>query len=68
VIILPDVAHSRGEIRFRGIGKTHKGRHVFVLFTIRAKEDKSYIRPISARYMHRREVEHYEEEKENPDL
>jgi uncharacterized DUF497 family protein len=68
VMILPDVAHSRGEARFRGIGTTHKGRHVFVVFTIRSKEHKSYIRPISARYMHCREVEHYEEEKENPDL
>ena len=64
--ILPDVGHSREESRFRAIGNTHKGRHVFVVFAIREKEGKSYIRPISARYMHRREIEHYE--KENPGL
>ena len=65
-MILPDAAHSRGEVRFRAIGLTHKRRHVFVVFTIREREDKSYIRPISARYMHRAEIENYEEE--NPDL
>ena len=66
VTILPDVGHSREEPRFRAIGNTHKGRHVFVVFAIRAKGGKNYIRPISARYMHRKEVEHYE--KENPGI
>jgi uncharacterized DUF497 family protein len=37
-----------------------------IVFTLRAYEDAFYIRPISARYMHRREIESYEEE--NPDL
>jgi uncharacterized DUF497 family protein len=65
-IILPDVAHSHKETRFRAIGQTRTGRHVFVVFTIRATDGKSYIRPISARYMHRKEIESYE--KENPNL
>jgi uncharacterized protein len=39
---------------------------VFIVFTFRRKGDEVLIRPISARYMHRKEVEAYE--KENPDL
>jgi uncharacterized protein len=39
---------------------------VFIVFTIRRKGDELLIRPISARYMHQKEIEAYE--KENPDL
>jgi uncharacterized DUF497 family protein len=63
VIVLPDVGHSSGEHRRRAIGQTGAGRYVFVVFTIRSKGGKRYIRPISARYMHPKEVEHYEEER-----
>ena len=66
VPILPDEAHSRTETRFKGIGRAAAGRHIFLVFTIREKKGKRYIRPISARYMHSKEVQHYE--KENPDL
>jgi hypothetical protein len=66
VVILPDEAHSVMERRFKAVGKTEEGRHVFIVFALRAYEDAFYIRPISARYMHRREIESYEEE--NPDL
>jgi len=48
------------ELRARAIGRTQAGRHVFVAFTTRKYGDKSLIRPISARYMHIREVRHYE--------
>ena len=65
-MILPDEAHSLTEARFKAIGKTAGGRHVFLVFTIRQKQGKRYVRPISARYMHRKEVWHYE--KENPNL
>jgi uncharacterized protein len=64
--ILPDLAHSRSERRFRAIGRTEKGRGVFIVFTLRRKGDEVLIRPISARYMHKKEIEAYE--KENPDL
>ncbi|HUA83141.1 MAG TPA: BrnT family toxin [Bryobacteraceae bacterium] len=64
--ILPDAAHSRSERRFRAIGRTEKGRGVFIVFTLRRKGDEVLIRPISARYMHREEIEAYE--KENPDV
>jgi hypothetical protein len=65
-MILPDQAHSLTETRFRAIGKTVTGRHIFLVFTIRDKQGKRYVRPISARYMHSKEVQHYE--KENPQL
>ena len=64
--ILPDAAHSQRENRFRAIGRTEKGRGVFIIFALRRKGDKLLIRPISARYMHKKEIEAYE--KENPDL
>jgi uncharacterized DUF497 family protein len=65
-MILPDKAHSVTETRFKAVGRTSLGRHVFLAFTIREKKGKQYIRPITARYMHRKEVQHYE--KENPNL
>ena len=39
---------------------------IFVVFTLRRRGDDILIRPISARYMHDKEVKSYE--KENPDL
>jgi len=66
VMVLPDPAHSRTKTRLRAIGKTKEGRSVFLVFTIRKKGEKRLIRPISARYMHAKEIKHYEEE--NPDL
>src|ERR1700730_14288679 len=35
--ILPDAAHSQRERRFRAIGRTDKGRGVFIVFTLRRK-------------------------------
>ncbi|GAA6623292.1 hypothetical protein NUACC26_091170 [Scytonema sp. NUACC26] len=37
-----------------------KGRHIFVVFTFRKNVDENLIRPISARYMHDKEVQQYE--------
>jgi hypothetical protein len=48
------------------IGRTDDGRGVFIIFTLRGKGHDLLIRPISARYMHKKEIEAYEEE--NPDL
>lgn len=64
--ILPDAAHSQRERRFRAIGRTETGRGVFIVFTLRRKGQEVLIRPISARYMHTKEIEAYE--KENPNL
>ena len=66
VVVLPDAAHSHAEERFRAIGKDDAGRHIFLVFTIRELDAKTLIRPISARYMHAKEIAHYA--KENPDL
>ncbi len=60
VLILPD-PHA-DEQRLRAIGKTSSGRYAFVVFTIRRKGGQNFIRPISARYMHSKEVSNYEEE------
>ena len=56
-----DAGHSATEERFRIIGRTDNGRYVFLVFTVREKDGRKFVRPISARYMHRKEIEHYEE-------
>ena len=61
VIVLPDAGHSQTERRFKAIGRTGEGRAVFVVFTVRERGGHRYIRPVSARYMHREEIESYEE-------
>ncbi len=45
------------EKRFRTVGRTRGGRHVFAVFTMRG----TLLRPISVRYMHAKEVRAYEE-------
>ena len=60
--IYPDPANSQSEERFIAIGKTDEERSVFVAFTLRRYDGETFIRPISARYMHRKEIEHYEKE------
>jgi uncharacterized protein len=61
-IVGPDVSHSGGEHRFRAVGTTAKGRRVFLVFTWRTKDGKRLLRPISARYMHKKEVVAHEKE------
>jgi uncharacterized protein len=58
--IAPDLRHSGNEHRLVAVGRNHLGRAVFVVFTIRLKDEKRLIRPLSARYMHRKEIEGYE--------
>jgi len=55
--IFKDVVHSQQEERFRIIGRTKKGRLLFVVFT---KRDEK-IRIISARNINKKEVYLYEE-------
>jgi len=57
--LLPDRT-GVSEVRFNAVGQTTSGRHVFVVFTVRESGLVQLIRPISARYMHRKEVEAYE--------
>jgi uncharacterized DUF497 family protein len=60
--IAPDPRHSYEEDRFIAVGRTKLGRPLFVAFTIRPKGDKQLIRPVSARYMHKKEIAGYEKE------
>ena len=54
--ILKDILHSGKEERYLLIGKTKKGRLLFLVFTIR----KKLIRVISARDLNRKEYKLYE--------
>ena len=48
------------EVRMRAIGKSAAGRYVFVVFLLREIDGQTKLRPISARYMHEKEIAHYE--------
>ena len=48
------------EVRMRAIGKSAAGRYVFVVFMLREIDGQTKLRPISARYMHEKEIAHYE--------
>lgn len=48
------------EPRMRAIGQTQSNRYVFLVFMLRQLEGRTFLRPISARYMHQKEVDHYE--------
>ena len=64
--VFPDLAHSVIEARYYGIGHTEDGRHVLAVFTYRQVADKLLLRPISARFMHAKEITHYEIQTESP--
>jgi uncharacterized protein len=64
IAVHPDLAHSGEEERNFAIGFAPQGRWLFVVFTLREVADRTLIRPLSARYMHRKEVEHYEQQKD----
>ena len=48
------------EPRMRAIGMTGAGRYVFLVFMLRKIDGQALLRPISARYMHQKEIDHYE--------
>lgn len=50
------------ESRLRAIGKTNAGRYVFLAFILRQIDGRTFIRPISARYMHDKEIKRYEQD------
>lgn len=59
-MVLPDRTGVGGETRLNAIGLTEAERHLFVVFTIRETGGVALIRAISARYMHQKEIDHYE--------
>jgi uncharacterized DUF497 family protein len=60
--IAPDPDHSAHEDRFIAVGSNSAGRPLFVAFTFGMKDGQRLIRPVSARYMHKKEIEAYETE------
>jgi len=49
------------EARFRTAARAPDGRPVFVVYTHRERAGQTYLRPISARYMHGKEIDRYEQ-------
>ena len=61
-LIVEDPIHSSEEPRFRAIGRNAGGRSIFIVFTVLRRGDRLLARPISARYMHSKEVRSYEQD------
>ena len=59
-MVSPDPYPVNIEERWSAIGKNQDGRYVFVVFRFKGVENILIIRPISARYMHKKEIESYE--------
>ncbi len=57
--VAPDPKHSADEDRLIAVGKTGT-EPLFVAFTMRTKEGRRLIRPVTARYMHAKEIAAYE--------
>lgn len=55
----PDEIHSVDEQRFIAVGRSASGRSIFVVFTIRYRQDKRLVKLISARVMHAKEAARY---------
>jgi uncharacterized DUF497 family protein len=60
--IVPDLKNFEDEPRFIAVGRSSSGRYAFVVFTPRQRNDRTVWRPISARYMHKKEIARYEKE------
>jgi uncharacterized DUF497 family protein len=56
-----DERHSEVEDRYVAIGRNRVGRPIFVIFTFRVTNGNRLVRPVSARYMHRKEIDRYEQ-------
>ena len=56
-----DERHSEEEDRYVAIGRSEAGRALLVIYTLRVREGQERVRPLSARYMHKKEVRWYEE-------
>jgi uncharacterized DUF497 family protein len=61
-MIMPDPKQPESEERYLAIGRTRAGRYTFVVFTPGTRSGQLLLRPISARYMHLKEIEKYEQE------
>jgi len=59
LLILTDEKHSQSEARYHALGKSNDDRSLHITFTLRY--DETLIRVISARDMHRKERNIYEQ-------
>ena len=59
ITVLPDMIHSNNEDRYIAIGVSSLGEYMFIVFTLRSKNNEVLIRHISARYMREKEVKKY---------
>ena len=59
LLLIADMKHSQGELRFHALGQTDDGRTLHITFTLRISGEK--IRVISARDMHKKERAIYEQ-------
>jgi len=57
-----DERHSEQEDRYVAVGRLSTGRSILVIYTLRSRHGTEHIRPVSARYMHQKEMQWYEEE------
>ncbi len=63
IMIFPDPYPIEAEKRFNAVGINGNNRKIFIVFTFRKSVEGTLIRPISARYMHKKEIEHYAKQK-----
>jgi uncharacterized protein len=61
-LVSANVQHQSKEDRYHAVGRTNTGRHAYVVFTFREGSEGTLIRPISARFMHQKEIDHYEKQ------
>ena len=61
----PDPYPRDIEARLQAIDRTTEGRHLFVVFTFRETAEGLAVRPISARFMHAKEVSRHEQAQAN---
>ncbi len=60
-VVIDDVEHSSEEVRLKAVDRLPDGRGAMVVFTLRHHEGRRLVRPISARYMHDKEIARYEQ-------
>jgi uncharacterized protein len=63
--VFNDDLHSEDEERFRVIGRNAGGRHIFLGFTFREIKSQVYVRVLTARYMHKKEIYNYAQKTSN---
>lgn len=63
LLVLKDIKHSQDESRYHALGHTNDYRLLHITFTLRCQ--KTSLRVISARDMHKKERIHYEKRSKN---